>query len=301
MVAPLFDNANVIGALYVDTSKADAYTEDHLRRLALLANILAVKISNARLIDAERESERMRQEMETAARIQRALLPRRLRAPEGYAMEARLVPSTEAGGDLYEVLRLGGDRTLIAVGDVAGHGVGAALVMANAMAALRALAGLTADPSDLVSRLHAQMWAATEGVSYFTLFVGIVDRNSHRLTFVNAGHEYPALILPDAAPIRLDSTGPPVGLIPDVRFEQKTLDLPKGSLLAIWTDGITEAHSVENPTAYFGESEPVDALLDRLRDLPLPEIAAGIFSALDRFLEGRTAPDDATLFLLRRL
>ena len=302
LVAPLFDNANVIGVLYVDTSESGAYAEDDLRRLALLANILAVKISNARLVEAERETERMRQEMETAARIQRALLPRKLTPPDGYEMEARLVPSTEAGGDLYDVLPLSGGRTLIAVGDVAGHGVGAALVMANVMAAMRAMADTAADPADLVSRLHTQMWGTAGGVSYITLFVGILE--DHRLRFCNAGHEFPALIQAGAATVRLVSTGPPVNLIPDPQFESKTVDLPEGALLGIWTDGISEAHAVTDSgtlPAFFGDAGSVEERLESAQHRPLAEIAQEIFSAIDRFLEGHTAPDDATLFLLRRL
>jgi serine phosphatase RsbU (regulator of sigma subunit) len=305
LVAPLFDNASVIGVLYVDYSEiAGVYDREHLRRFALLANMLAVKITNARLIEAEREQERLRQEMETAARIQRALLPRNPFCPAGYEMAARLVPSTEVAGDLYDTVRLPDGRALFVVGDVSGHGVGAALLMANAIAAVRALAGLTGDPVDLVHRIHEQM-CATDTFSYVTMFAGILDPERHRLTYVNAGHEYPALILPGQPVERLASTSPPVGLLPDVTFESASVEFPPGALLGIWTDGISEAHIPDansaGPPHLFSNVQPIDALLARLYDRPIQDIETEVFGAVDRFLDRRHAPDDATLFLLRRL
>jgi sigma-B regulation protein RsbU (phosphoserine phosphatase) len=305
LVAPMFDNANVIGVLYVDTSDiVGAYGRDQLRQLALLANILAVKITNARLIEAERAQERLRQEMETAARIQRALLPGALFCPRGYEMEARVVPSSEVAGDLYDGLSLPDERVLFVVGDVSGHGVGPALIMANAIAAIRALAGLANDPVDLVSRIHRQMCRSTELSSFVTMFVGILDTKAGRLSYVNAGHEYPALISPGKPIERLASTSPPVGMFAEISFESAVVDFPPGALLGIWTDGISEAHVRKADTfdapKLFADVEPIDALLARLYDLPLAGIANEVFSSLDRFLEGQRAPDDATLFLLRR-
>ena len=305
LVAPLFDNTSVIGVLYADTRELTvAYDKDHLRQLALLANILAVKITNSRLLEVQREKERMQQEMETAARIQSTLLPRDPAPPAGYELAVRLVPCTEVGGDLYDVLQLPGGRTLFVLGDVSGHGVGAAMLMANAMAGVRALAELCDEPVELVSRLHDQMCRSTDPMSYVTMFVGVLDPVRHRLDFVNAGHESPALIRPDQPPLRLASTGPPVGMIAGMTFDAGSVDFPPGALLGAWSDGISEAHVLRpdgGDPDFFGEVESIEALLSSLSGLPIAEITTQIFAKLERFLQGQGAPDDVTLFLLRRI
>jgi len=303
LVAPLFDNTRVIGVLYVDSTEfTQPYNKDHLRHLALLANILAIKITNARLLEMQREKDRMQQEMETARRIQRDLLPNSPLAPPGYELCARLEPSTEVGGDLYDVLPLPDGRFALVLGDVVGHGVGAALLMANALAGVRSLAELCADPLDLVRRLDAQMYRSTDSMSYCTMFVAMLDPARHRMDYVNAGHE-PPLILATSGAQHLASTGPPVGLLPGAEFEIGSAEIPPGGMFAAWSDGIPEAHIVyeDRQPDMFGDHESVESILSSLHDRPIDEIPSEIFERVDRFLEGAGAPDDRTLLLLRRL
>jgi serine phosphatase RsbU (regulator of sigma subunit) len=303
LVAPLFDNTQVIGVLYADTSELTAaYDKQHLRRLALLANILAVKITNARLLEVQREKERMQQEMETAEHIQRTMLLSEPDPPEGYELDVRLEPCTEVGGDLYDVITLPDGRWVFVLGDVVGHGVGAAMLMTNAMAGIRALAELCDEPVELVRRLHAQMCHSTDPTSYVTMFVAFLDLAEHRLDYVNAGHEAPVLLAPDGSVVHLNSTGPPVGLIPGLDFASETVAIPPGSLLCAWSDGITEAHvPVEDGDPdLFGEHESLESIVGSLRDRPVKEITNEIFDRVDNFLNGGNAPDDRTLLILRR-
>lgn len=304
LVVPLFDNTNVIGVLYADTRElVSPYTQEHLRQLAWLGNLLAVKITNARLLEAARDQERIQQEIATAARIQRTLLLQDLPCPRGYELHARLEPSTEVGGDLYDVRDLGENRYALVLGDVVGHGVGAALLMANALAAIRALAGELQDPVRIVEKVHRQIYDTTDPASYLTLFVAILDANTHTLEYVNAGHqEAPCILRAGAEPLPLPATGPPVGLLPMAGFESGRASLPVGAMLAAWSDGIPEAHV---PTAedveprFYGEVEP---WLDQLSEpSPLSDLGAQIFARVDAFLGGNKAPDDRTLLLLRRV
>lgn len=304
LVAPLFDNTQVIGVLYADTSELTAaYNKDHLRHLALLANILAVKITNSRLLEVQREKERMQQEMETAEKIQRTMLVAEPEAPEGYELDVRLEPCTEVGGDLYDVLQLPDGRISLVLGDVVGHGVGAAMLMANALAGVRALADVCEDPVDLVTRLHEQMCRSTDTTSYVTMFVGILDPATHHMVYVNAGHEAPVILRPGSDKISLMSTGPPVGLIPGMTFESGSADIPVGAMFAAWSDGIPEAHipkDDESDPDFFGDKQSVESLLESLWDEPVSKMTTAIFDAVDTFLEGAGAPDDRSLFLLRR-
>jgi len=305
LVVPLFDNARVIGVLYADTRElVSPYTPEHLRRLALLANILAVKISNSRLLEAEREKERMALEMATAARIQRALLPQSPPIPDGYELYARLEPCTEVGGDLYDVRELDAGRFALVVGDVVGHGVGAAMLMSNAIACIRALLGELRDPVRIVEKVHEQLYATTESTQYLTLFVGILDGATHVLEYVNAGHqEAPLLLKPGAAPQALESTGPPVGLLPTAisSFELGRAVIEPGVLFAAWSDGIPEAHHeiVDGQPSFFMDRTPMRELLED-PSASLEAIGNHIFAQVDAFMGDRHAPDDQTLLLLRR-
>lgn len=306
LVVPLFDNTQVIGVLYADTRElVSPYKEEHLRQLAWLANVLAVKITNARLLEAKHEQERIQQEIATAARIQRTLLVQDLPCPAGYELCARLEPSTEVGGDLYDVRILGSGKYALVLGDVVGHGVGAALLMSNALAAVRALTGELSGPVRVADKVHTQIYETTEPTSYLTLFLGILDVSTHTLEWVNAGHqEAPALVRADGTITRLESTGPPIGLLPISRYESCRTEIPPGSLLCVWSDGIPEAHlgtsSDEESPIFWGDNE---SMLDHISrpDLPVSDIATRIFESVDTFLGGEKAPDDRTLLLLRRL
>ena len=304
LVAPLFDNTQVIGVLYADTSEVTvAYEKDHLRHLALLANILAVKITNSRLLEVQREKERMQQEMETAEKIQRTMLVAKPEAPAGYELDVRLEPCTEVGGDLYDVLQLPNGRMALVLGDVVGHGVGAAMLMANALAGVRALAEVCEDPVDLVTRLHELMCRSTDSTSYVTMFVGILDATQHHMIYVNAGHEAPVIMKPGEPTVHLASTGPPVGLIPGMTFESGSADIPAGAMFSAWSDGIPEAHVArddESDPVFFSDKQSMESLLEELWKRPVGEITAEIFSRVNVFLEGRDAPDDRTFLLLRR-
>jgi serine phosphatase RsbU (regulator of sigma subunit)/pSer/pThr/pTyr-binding forkhead associated (FHA) protein len=303
LIAPLFDNTRVIGVLYADTRElVSPYTREHLRQLALLANILAVKITNARLLDVEEEKRVMEQEIATAARIQRALLVQDLPCPAGYELVARLEPSAAVGGDLYDVLELPGGRYALVLGDVVGHGVGAALLMANALAAVRALAAELPDPVELVERVHAQIYSTTDSTSYLTLFYAVLDPRSHSLEYVNAAQEAPALLRAGAPAVRLESTGPPVGLLQGSTFSSARADVAPGALLCAWSDGITEAHvpQDDDTPVFFGEAHSLLGLCAEHPSEPLTATADRIFDEVDRFLHGGKAPDDRTLLLLRR-
>jgi sigma-B regulation protein RsbU (phosphoserine phosphatase) len=304
LIAPLFDNTQVIGVLYVDTSELSAaYNKEHLQQLALVANILAVKITNSRLLTMQREKERIQQEIDTAARIQRTLLLSKPPCPEHYELCVRLEPCSEVGGDLYDVLVLPNGRFLFVLGDVVGHGVGAAMLMANALAGVRALAELCHEPVDLVQRLHDQMCRSTDTTNYVTMFLGILDPNENRMSYVNAGHEAPLILQEGEDPILLESTGPPVGLLAGMTFEAGEVELHPGAMLCAWSDGIPEAHQPRDDDGdpeFFSDRESMESLLRSLQGSPVSEMADVIFDRVDDFLEDVGAPDDRTLLILRR-
>lgn len=298
LVAPLFDEERVIGLIYADTSDPRVlYDQEQLQVLTLLANLIAVKITTTRLLERQREMELMEQELNTAARIQTSLLPATLPEEPGYEIFATQTPSRQVGGDLYEVARRPDGRLTVVVGDVSGKGMGAALLMSNVSASLRVLNEEGLALAHLMRRLNQQVFRSTATTHFVTLFLGFLDGPEGRLDYVNGGHNPPLLLLPDGTMRELESTGLPVGLFDDGRFETAATDLPPGSLLCVFSDGITEAARDED---FFGEERLAAALRARF-DLPLAEISAGVLDELNRFLAGGPAGDDMTLLLLRRL
>ncbi|MHB8080283.1 MAG: PP2C family protein-serine/threonine phosphatase [Candidatus Krumholzibacteriia bacterium] len=232
MVAPLVDSDQVIGLLYADSDDPAArYDAEKLRLFSFLANLIAVKIANAR--------------------------------PEvpGYAILARQIPCYEVGGDLHDTAVLDDGRVVVVVGDVTGKGMGAALLMSNTLAALRVLYAGGGPLEAVVERVHRELLQASDDLHFVTLFIGVLDPRTHRLTYVNAGHNPPILLGHDAAPRRLTPTGLPLGLIPGAAYRSAEVDLPPAALLCIHTDGIPEAALGED----FYEDERLIATLDRTR------------------------------------
>jgi serine phosphatase RsbU (regulator of sigma subunit) len=297
LVAPLFDNEQVIGLIYADTSDPTVrYDLDHLRVFTMLANLIAVKITNTKLLDDQRAKERMEQEMATAARIQRVLLPSDLPDVVDYEILAHQVPCFETAGDLYDAERLDDGSICLTVGDVSGKGIGSALLMSHIIASLRVLYGEALDPATLVQRLHRHVLNSSDSSHYATLFFGRLDPGNHRIEYVNAGHNPPMLLSSAGTLQTLDPTGQPVGLLPDSTFEIAEAEIEAGSLLCIFSDGITEAGTIDE---FYGE-ERLLACLKRNLDKPLEEIASCIFQDLDEFQGSTPQNDDITLFLIRR-
>jgi sigma-B regulation protein RsbU (phosphoserine phosphatase) len=291
-VVPLSTEDEVVGALYLEAHRAvGGYTPKHLRRLGWLASLLAIKAANVRLTV-------VRDELRTAGCMQRALLAKEPKSPPGYEACARIVPASTIGGDLYDTLELPNGRCLYAIGDVVGHGVGAALLMAGVLAAMRALALNARDPLDLMSHLREQFHRCMEETSFVTLFLGMLDPVEHRLDFVNAGHPPPAMIDPEGRVQRLDTEGLALGMDFEAPCSRGTVEMPPGSLFCAWSDGLTEARSEQHATDF--ADDRLLELLARLRHEPLESIVNQAFGAVDRWLEGYAAQDDRTMLLVRR-
>ncbi len=296
MVAPLFDNNEVIGLLYADNDDPQVrYDRIQLQAFTLLANLIAVKVTNARLLEDQREKERMEQEVAAAAQVQKQLLDRTLPSLPGYDLVARQIPCFEVAGDLYDITELADGRVAIVVGDVTGKGMGAALLMSNVIASLRILYQECPAPVKLAERVHRQVEESSDELRFVTLFLGLLDPRRHRLEYVNAGHNPPLLI--HGQEIRtLDSTGMPMGLIPEATFTVGKTDLAPGSLLCIFSDGIPEAQ-VEGE--FYGEERFLASTAKRA-GRSLEKIADGALDDLRLFMGDNLLDDDVTLVLLRR-
>lgn len=299
MAAPLFDNQSVIGLLYADSADtADRYTTDELKAFTLLANCIAVALTHARYHTMEAEKQRLDTELGAARRIMATLLPAESPAVPGWELLTHLESCTEVGGDLYDVFPLPDGRLAVVIGDVAGKGLGAALLVSSLLPLLRGLAGSIADPSDLVHRLNAVLFAATEPIRYATLFVGLLDPATGELAYVNAGHNPPFVVRGDGTTMTLSGTGLPVALMDDGVWKAGTASLAAGDLLALYTDGIPEAWNAADED--YGD-ERLRKLLASLRGRPTADVRDAVLADVKAFVGEAPTSDDVTLVLLRRL
>lgn len=299
MATPLFDNEKVIGILYADTTDPTRhYTRDELVAFSLLANVIAVALTHARLDAITAEKRRLDTELAAARSILQQIIPAALPPVPGYEICAHIEPCFEVGGDLYDVTTLPDGRVAVAVGDVSGKGLGAALLVSSLVPLLRAMLEKEQDLAVLAKDLNRQLWRTTDPIRYSTLFTGILDPASGRLDYVNAGHNPPVFLRADGAVVSLPPTGMPIALIPDGAWSAGTVELAPGDLLALSSDGISETWRDEDTD--YGD-ERFQALLARGRHLPVTELRDAALADVAEFRGDAPVGDDVTLLLLKRL
>lgn len=298
MAAPLFDNEHVIGVLYADsTDPLTRYTRDELRTFTILANLIGVKITQARLAAAEEEKRTLELQMQTAKEIMTRILPSHIVSPEGYQICAFQEPSHAVGGDLYDARPLADGRVWIMMGDVSGKGIGAALLVSNVLASTRLLVEDIVSPLELVTRLNRHVFRSTDPMHFVTLFFGVLDPVTGEMEYVNAGHNPPLLVGPDGGTTEIDATGIPVGTLEEFPFTAGEATLDPGGSLLLYSDGIPEAEL----------SDDVDFGMDRLHTIVSREsergaeaIVAAIRKEVQEFLGETPIGDDVTLLCVHR-
>jgi serine phosphatase RsbU (regulator of sigma subunit) len=296
MAVPLFDNEQVLGILYVDTSDPTAtYGQQELELLTLLGNMAAVKITNARLLEAEQTRQRLAQELATATRIQRNLLPQPPSIP-GWSFHARLETCHEVGGDLFDFHVRADGRVVLLVGDVSGKGMGAALLMSSTLSTARVLYDTADGPLELVRKLNAILHRSGDARSFVTVFVGWLDSATGRMRYVNAGHPEPHIARAGKSRT-LEATGIPVGMLPSFAWQEGETTLGPGELFVLFSDGIPEA---QHGGEFFDDQRVRATVLAAEREPDVVTAADRIIASIDEFAAGEHRADDVTLVLIRR-
>ncbi len=295
LCAPLLLDGHAVAFLYLDSHRAarrghtDAPTFVHA-----LARMAALALSNLRRLDAERAGAILAADLERAREVQRRLLPDD-NAPIGGVRHAlHMHPGRSVAGDIADVIALPDGSAAALLGDVSGAGLGAGLVMASVQSFLRAELGHHSDPARAIARLNRHLCAQASGGRFVTLWLGLFDAQSGRCRFVDAGHRH-ALLLRDghrAEPLR-SVGGIPLGIDPDASFHAEELRFAPGSVVLLYSDGVTEQRNPE------GSAFGLDGLLAAVRDAHTPEAAVdAAVAALTTHTEQRPWDDDTTLLAL---
>lgn len=237
-----------------------------------------------------------RDEIEVARQVQLSLLPRRHPSIEGWTIWGTSRPANDVGGDLVDYLHPDGENLGIALGDVAGKGMGAALLSAKLQATLRALATECSSLDDLAARLNAILYRDGLENRYATMFYCEIGPRSGMLRYVNAGHNPPLLLRADGS-TTLGPSSLPLGMLPSAAYREEAVELRSGELLLIYSDGLTEATDADGKE--FGEGR-LRKVVESCRDRSPREIAEAILEEVGAFLGEERPHDDLSLTILQR-
>jgi phosphoserine phosphatase RsbU/P len=296
-------------------------SSDQLADLAHSFNSMTASIE--KLILEQKEKQRLENELAIAQEVQNQLFPRAISDLESLEVHGFCRPARTVSGDYYDFLSASSHKLILAVGDISGKGISAALLMATIHSAVRAYSveslpqmrepvavgavsgagrvmatwpeGIEVSPGALLGLLNHQLYESTPAEKYATLFLGIYDGRIRRLTYSNGGHLPPILIGKDGAVRRLEAGGTVVGLFDGVTYEEGSVEMHPGEIFLAYSDGVTEP---ENEFGEFGEQRLIDLVRDN-RDLPLPQISQLVTSAVDDWIGDNEQPDDVTLVLAR--
>ena len=292
--------------------------KDQLAALQLSFNSMTQSLQ--RLIVEQKEKERLQSELEIAHEVQAQLFPRDVSGTRTLEVHGICRPARIVSGDYYDFLSLGSDQVGIAVGDISGKGISAALLMASIHSAVRAYqqeafvslgaaAGYgmpgregvvttrvdAASPAQMLRLLNRHLYQTTQPEKYATLFLGFYDGERRRLTYSNAGHLAPIILGQDGSIRRLEAGGMVVGLFDNMEYTEETVELCPGDIFIAFSDGMTEP---ENEFGEFGEERLIETIASH-RNQPLDRISAQAVSAIQDWIGSTEQPDDITLVLAR--
>ncbi len=303
LVVPLLVKDRCIGVVDLESPELDAFTKSHVEVMTLLASQAAVAIENARLYETIRANEeRLEKELRFAQRVQAALLPTELpKRMKGVDVAARFAPARELGGDLYDYLSPEANSLIVAVGDVSGKGVPAALYSAFAGELIRSrtfrrrYAPQGFSPATVLSSVNTILHQRQLEEYYCTLVYALFDLKRRSVTLANSGLPYPIRCTgAECGPIEL--AGVPLGSFPGSSYDEVTFDLLPGDLFVFCTDGISEAMDAKG--CFFGSARLIDTVR-MARDLPSREIVDAIFAAVHAFRGDEPPNDDMTAVAVR--
>jgi sigma-B regulation protein RsbU (phosphoserine phosphatase) len=306
LAAPLIYKGNVIGVIDLEHTRVNYYNDDHLRTLSTLAAQVAISIANARLYQRIHEEEqRLEHDLAMAREVQLRLLPSKPPTAARAQIAARFLAARSIGGDVYDFLDYGNGRIALCLGDVSGKAAPAALYAALVSGILRSLAPQHLSPAQMLAALNDQLQERKLAAQYVTMLMAVWDDATQTLTLANAGSVQPLHVTADTksltnalAVTTLQLEGFPLGLFPDVTYEETILQTKPGDLVVFFSDGIVDAL---NPQ---GEMFGDDRLSTLLQHHPTAHQSAeaavqAILEAVSLFQAGTDHFDDETVVVLR--
>ena len=298
LVVPLRWQEDLVGALLLgEKLTGTALTSEDAGLLATLAGQVSVSLQNALLLRDRVAVARFEEELNLARQIQRNSLLSEFPALPRCEVHALTLPSKHVGGDLYDVVQAGEDGSwFVAIADVSGKGVPAALLSSMLQASLRTQAASVRSPAEILRNINHLMYRSTAIQQFATFFLARVDGERLELSFSNAGHNWPVLLRPGHERRFLERGGLILGIQEGAEFEEERVSLLPGDLVVLYSDGMEDQH---NPAAeHYGRTRLTRSLGRHLQQSP-QAIVDAVFQDLDLFADGRETFDDQTLIVMR--
>lgn len=298
MVAPIISNDEVMGVFDLESDELDAYSDDDLEVLMMLASQVAIIIEKVMLHEQLVEKKRLEGQLEVARQVQLQLLPPSDPSLEGFDISAYNFPTEEVSGDYYDWVRIYDDQIGLVVADVSGKGVPAALLMAFLRASLRAATHIGYSPHISMAKVNYLLWESIERNQFVTAFYGVLDAPNRTLAYSNAGHNPPLLLDAQGNSSFLERGSLPLGMFRDTRYHEYYLTIEPGETLVLYTDGATEALSLSGEE--FGRERLAQAVRAS-KNLSAKELIAAVHRDVNIWTGGLGATDDMTFFVIKAL
>lgn len=284
------------GLLLLGPKKSGAsYRGEDLTLLATLGDQAGTSLSSSRLHEEALERRRLEEELAVARRIQATLLPSEVPQPDGVEIAALTRPCQQVGGDFYDFLDFGARGLGLAVADVSGKGVPAALILSGLQATLRAEAGPEARPEPVVRKINERLCADVQPGSFASLLYGHLDLNTRAFRYVNAGHPAGLIVRRDGSLERLEEGGILLGIEPEAAYQSGSSTFESGDLLLLYSDGVTDV--LNDQDEEYGATR-LETLLAGVSHLPGTAVLDTIISSVESFVGG-ALPDDLTLLVAK--
>lgn len=294
---PLIHRDTLVGVLILgEKMSRTGFTTEEMTILSVLSNQAAIAFENARLYNETMEKRRMEKELGFAREIQNNLLPYESPSSDRFEIVGYNLPSKEVGGDYYDFIPLDEHQLGIAIGDISGKGVPAAILMSNLQAALRISAPRAQKTNHVVQQVNIHVTQTTSMEKFATFFYGVLNTHNLTLEYTNAGHNFPILHRSDGTHALLKNGGMIIGLMESTPYETETVSLKSGDCLVMYTDGITEA--LDPYDDLFGE-ERLLQVVQQASHLTAQGLLDYILDAVIDFTHGYLQSDDLTLVVLK--
>lgn len=272
------------------------FSKSDIEFIMSVAGLAVISIENAFLFKETLEKQKYEKDLEIARNIQRNLLPQKIPKTAKYEIFAYSQSARMVGGDYYDIVKLDSGNTLVAVADVSGKGVQAALLMANVQAFLKAIAKQNIPLNQASNLINDLISENTSMGSFITFFWGILNNNEPEIEYVNAGHN-PPLLVRDGVITKLKKGGMILGVMQTViPYEEEIVKLKKGDVLILFTDGITEAMDIEN-NEY--TDEKLEEYVVNNYNKTAKELGEGILFDVKAFTKDAEQSDDITLLVIK--
>lgn len=296
MVAPIISNDRVIGVFDLESDRLDAYSEDDLAILQLLASQVAIIIEKVQLHEQLVEKKRLQAQLEIAREVQLELLPDDDPDFPDFDISAYIFPTEQVSGDYYDWVPIFDDQVAIIVADAVGKGIPAALLMSFLRASLRAGVQIGYAPQVAFAKVGNLLWDSVEAHQFITAIYGILDSTNRTFVYSNAGHNPPLLMKSDGEYRYVEYGDLPLGMFRETHYHQHFIRLEKGDILVLYTDGITESENDEGEQ--YGKERFAERVL-QCTEHPAKDMIQYIREGLKDFTGRSFLDDDGTLFIVK--